>query len=198
MTNTRITLSEVAGFNNVFNILSHARQSYHFASLETAPFSQRDREQCRNNSERDSWRTLAKEVMQMHSVLHAVPFFTAKWHLRAKRSWARPLWWVGQDKGIPVEKQKCSSSTKSKTNSRKESYSAHCALSYHSSSRLEAENLLQMTTWKTLQLFCKRDLPVSKKDTDLPTLLRASEHRINNMIFLTSESFDSHSWQQKN
>lgn len=36
-----------------------------------------------------------------------------------------------------------------------------------------------------------------QKDTDLPTLLRGSEPRINNMTFLTSESFDSDSWQQK-
>lgn len=57
--------------------------------------------------------------------------------------------------------------------------------------------MLQMTTRETLQLFCKRDLPVSKKGTDLPTLLRASEHRIYNMNFLTSESIDSDSWQQK-
>lgn len=54
-----------------------------------------------------------------------------------------------------------------------------------------------MTTRKTLQLFCERDLPVSKKDTDLPTLLRASEHGINNITSLTLESFDSGSWQQK-
>lgn len=36
-----------------------------------------------------------------------------------------------------------------------------------------------------------------QKDTDLPTLLRASGHRINNMTFLASESSNSDSWKQK-
>lgn len=134
--------------------------------------------------------------MQMHSVLHAAPFFTAKWHFCAKRSEARPLWWWDRTKGLQSKGRNAEVPLKAK--------------------QIQERNPIQSTVlWISLQqeirgwkyasndytenfaTVLQEGFACKQKDADLTTLLRASEHRINNMTFLTSESFDSDSWQRK-
>lgn len=67
----------------------------------------------------------------------------------------------------------------------------------HANGRLEAQDVLKISTQKNFAALLKEEFACKQKDIGLQTFLRhwANDHRMDKIIFLPSENFDLDGWQ---